>query len=237
MQVPWSWSFSTLGCGDRDAAAVLELTRRSGLDRVEVRMLEGRVDLPQLLAERYGDPAGLRAACERAGVDICALDSSFRLASGDAAAREELLAFVPWAEALGVPYLRVFDGGARGDPLHHEDLAIMLENIAWWRAQRAAAGWRVDLMMETHDACLSAAAITALQARLDQALPILWDSHHPWYKSGEDLATTWAAVRDAVVHVHIKDSVSDPASERGFRYVDPGQGRFPFEERWGLLRG
>ena len=57
MKVPWTWTFSTLGCGgcgDRDLEGIAACARRFGLAQVEVRMVEGRTDLPRLLTARFG---------------------------------------------------------------------------------------------------------------------------------------------------------------------------------------
>jgi sugar phosphate isomerase/epimerase len=122
-----------------------------------------------------------------------------------------------------VRWLRVFDGGKMAD---EGELFRAVETLRWWRDERAARGWQVDLMIETHDSLFTAAAIGRLLAVVPDAA-ILWDSHHTWKKGGEDPLVTWRAIRASVVHVHVKDSVSVPSARHPVTYVLPGAGEFP----------
>ncbi|MFW5845473.1 MAG: sugar phosphate isomerase/epimerase family protein [Planctomycetota bacterium] len=233
---PWPWTISTLGCPDLDLPAAVALARAHGLSRLELRLLEGRSDLPQLLAQRFGSPAGLAAWCRQQGMRICALDASANLAGLDAVGREELVALVPWAQALEVPYLRIFDGGRYTSEPERAELAPIAAAWTWWCEQRAAAGWTVDLMLETHDACRSARHVQALQELVQRPIPILWDAHHPWFASHEDPLHTWDAIRQQVVHIHIKDSLRQANAQFPYTYVLPGAGDFPLASLLQRLR-
>lgn len=214
-------AFSTLGCplATLDEALALAVAQR--VEAVELRTLEGTTDLPALFAQRFGTPATLAAHVARQSVAIVSLDTSLRLADPKPGDFDAFLHFVPWAEALGVRWLRVFDGGTPATP--HD---AMLATWQRWRALRAERGWHCDMMIETHDALFTADAIGAFLARAPDAA-ILWDSHHTWKKGGEDPVTTWPAIKSRVVHVHVKDSVSRPSERHPFTYVLPGDGEFP----------
>jgi len=214
-------AFSSLGCPEFSLDATLALAARHGLAGVELRTLAGTTDLPALFAREFGTPAALAAHVARQSVRVVALDTSFRLADpkpGDWAA---FLTFVPWAEALGVRWLRVFDGGKPGEPLQP-----MLASWESWRAHRAAGQLAVDVMIETHDSLFTAAAIREFVGRAPGA-KILWDTHHTWKRGGEDPVVTWPQIREHVVHVHVKDSISQPSARHPFTYVLPGDGEFP----------
>jgi len=130
---------------------------------------------------------------------------------------------VPWAEALGVTWLRVFDGGRLADSA---ELAEAVATLDWWQNLRRQHGWKAQVMIETHDSLFTAAAIgRLLQARPDAA--ILWDSHHTWRKGSEDPLKTWTAIRAHVAHIHVKDSINVPSAKHPFTYVLPGDGGFP----------
>lgn len=227
-------AFSTLGCVEAGLDEALALAQRHGLDGIELRGLGGQLDLPAHFAATAGSPAALavRQASRPPAPRVLALDTSCRLADATAADRAALAAHAPWADALGAPWLRVFDGGAPGATA---DRARMLATLAWWRAERAARGWRADLMVETHDALLRATEIAALLAAAP-GTAILWDAHHTWKKGGEDPLATWAAIRPHVVHVHVKDSVSRPGARHPFTYVLPGEGEFPAARLLPVLR-
>jgi sugar phosphate isomerase/epimerase len=215
-------TFSSLGCPELSLDAVLALAQRHGLAAVELRTLGGTTDLPGLFAREYGSPAALATHLARQPVVVAALDTSLRLADHQPGDWEAFLNFMPWAEALGVRRLRVFDGGKPGG----ESFPAMLATWQRWQAHRAQAGWSLDLMIETHDSLFTAAAITEFVAAAPGA-KILWDSHHTWKKGGEAPGVTWAAIRPHVVHVHVKDSISAPSARHPFTYVLPGDGEFP----------
>lgn len=222
-------AFSTLGCPELSLDEILGLAARLGVDGVELRAVAGRLDLPEFFAEAYGTPAALAAGLGgRAGL-IASFSTSLKLAHPTAADRAAFLAFGPWAEALGVRWLRVFDGGAAGA----ED--ALVDTLRWWRAERAARGWRCDVMVETHDTLFTAEAIGSFARRLP-GTAILWDAFNTWLKGGEDPLATWAAIRPHVVHVHLKDAVRRPHGNFAWTYVAPGAGEFPFRALLAALR-
>jgi sugar phosphate isomerase/epimerase len=91
---------------------------------------------------------------------------------------------------------------------------------------RCDRGWRTDLVIETHDSLLGADKITPFLAAIPDA-QLMWDAHHTWRKGGEDPVATWRAIRAAVVHIHVKDSIDRPSLRHPFTYVLPGDGAFP----------
>jgi sugar phosphate isomerase/epimerase len=214
-------AFSTLGCPGLGLEGVLGLARAHAIPAVEVRVLEGSLDLPAYFAGRGDSPAAISAVVAASGVRVVALCTSLRLMDGSDADVDTFLDFAPWAEALGVPWLRVFDGGRSASGPELDRAAAVL---ARWRALRAARGWKTDIAVETHDALSGAAAIGRFRAAVP-GVGILWDTHHTWANGGESPAVTWPAIRPGVVHMQVKDS--RPADGGGRRYVLPGTGDFP----------
>ena len=231
--------FSTLGCAEFSLDEVFALATKHGLGAVELRALGGGVELPRYLAENFGSPAALAARVQAQPVRIVSLDTSLHLASADAAAAEReraaLLEFLPWAEALGVKWLRVFDGKGAATATEAEAIAQAAATVRWWRELRRARGWQADLMVETHDTLFTAAAIGRFLAAAP-GTAILWDSHHTWRKGGEDPLQSWPAIRASVVHVHVKDSIPVPSARHPFTYTLPGDGGFPIAPLLGALR-
>ncbi len=214
---------STLGCPDLPLEQILALAARHHLNAVELRAVSNTIDVPAALTAEYGTPAALAERMRSAAVRIASLDTSLLLATNTAADRENFLRFVPWAEALGVPWLRVFDGGHEADLATHRAMAATVE---WWLREKQAHGWRAALMVETHDALATTTAVTQFLA-LAPGTAILWDTQHTWKNGGEDPLTTWRAIAPHVVHIHVKDSVSRPSAKHSFTYVLPGDGEFP----------
>ena len=224
--------FSSLGCPDFTLDETLALAARHAIDAVELRALGGTVELPGYLAAQFGSPAALAEKLEGQETRIVDFGASLQLVDGTAEQRAALLDYVPWAEALGVPWLRVFDGGKNADA---GEIAQAAETMRWWREFRRERGWRVDLMVETHNSLFTADAVRQFLV-LAPGTAILWDTHHTWKRGGEDPVVTWGAIRPHVAHLHVKDSISVPSAKHPFTYVLPGAGEFPMAPLMAALR-
>lgn len=217
-------AFSTLGCPEADLRTAVAVAKRHHLDALELRALADTINLPAYLASEYGTPEGFGAAMQEIGIRIAVLDTSLHLADATGAEREQFLAFVPWAEAAGVHWLRAFDGGAKAT--ERAAISAAASTMRWWREVRADSDLKVDIMVETHNRLFTAAAVRRfLSASPDAA--ILWDAHHTWKLGGEDPVATWRQIREHVVHIHVKDSVPVPTASHPYKYVLPGAGDFP----------
>lgn len=217
-------AFSTLGCPDADLDAAITLAAKFGLDGLELRALADTINLPNYLATQYGAPEGFGAAARDFKIPVVALDTSLHLADAKSSDREQFLAFVPWAEAAGIRWLRVFDGGARLS--ERGAIAAAAETVKWWREVREEYDYAVDIMVETHNRLCNTSTIK----RFLNAAPgtsLLWDPHHTWKAGGEDPVTTWRAIQSHVVHIHVKDSIPVPTQTHPYKYVVPGAGDFP----------
>jgi sugar phosphate isomerase/epimerase len=202
---------------------VFALARAHRIAAVELRALEGQLDLPAYFAARGDSPTALAAEVAASGIRVVSLGTSLRLIDGTEEDRARFLEFVPWAEALGVARLRVFDGGTDAGA---DELERAAGAIRWWRALRAQRGWATDVMVETHDALTTSPAIGRLAAEVP-GLAVLWDTHHTWKLGGEHPAETWAAIRAHVAHIHVKDSAPDLTPGTPTAYVLPGTGVYP----------
>ncbi len=222
------WTFSTLGCPDYTLEQAAELAKRFGMDRLELRALEGRIDLGALLNDRFGSPANLKKALDDLQVRVVSLDTSWKLVDGAQDAFEELVELGRWAHAIGCPYLRVFDGGTFSRQLSESDRRQCCDGVRKWRKVRSENSWPCDIIIETHDCLTSTTAIMAMEEALgsDPAL-ILWDTHHTWKKAGEQPVATWKTIRQYVAHLHVKDSISKPTARHPYTYTHLGEGEFP----------
>ena len=227
-------TFSTLGCPELDLDGAIALAARHGLHSLELRTLNGTTDLPAWFQEHYGSPAGLAAHLKQRHVKVCALGTSFKMVGHDDIDRAQLGSFVKWADEADVPWLRVFDGGKSGDD---DEVAEVAETLKWWKEQRIKNNWAVDLMVETHDGFVTSDALRRLIGKCSQ-ISLLWDGHHTWKKGGETPAHTWKVIRNHVVHMHVKDSVSIPSpnGSHPYTYVLPGDGEYPMDELRNALK-
>lgn len=230
-RMSFSRCISSLGCPELSLEETIALAGRHGINAIELRTLGGTVALPEYFAQRYGTPEELARRMRAAPVRIAGFNASLHLVGATASEREQLLAFAPWAEALGVPWIRVFDGGKTAEAA---ELARAAETMAWWRQLRRERGWQTDLVIETHDSLFTAERIVRLLTAAPGA-KILWDAHHTWRKGGEDPIATWRAIRGSVAHIHVKDSVSQPSARHPYTYVLPGDGEFPVRRLFAAL--
>lgn len=218
-------TFSTLGCAELTLDEAFALAHQHGVTHLELRALGGTLDLPAYFAANFGTPTKLAARLALTGVRVAMLDTSFKLIGGGACERAKLLEHLPWADALGVRWLRVFEGGVALDA---SALAEARDAIAWWQAERSTRGTAPELAVETHDLLFTADMIGRFFAAIPASgVRLLWDTHHTWKRGGEDPIATWRAIKPHVVHVHVKDSVSVPGQTHPFTYVLPGTGEFP----------
>lgn len=218
-------AFSTLGCPEFTLDEAAALAQRFQIDGLELRALGGTIDLPSYFSALAISPLEVAQRLREKDARVVALDTSFRVMDGTAPDRETLLAHIPWAEALGVRWLRVFDGGKS---LDEASLAHAAENLQWWGTVRRERGVKVDWMIETHDVLIDTPKIHRfIEAMPSGTVHLLWDTHHTWKRGGEDPVATWQTIAPRVAHIHVKDSVSEPSEKHPFTYVPPGTGEFP----------
>ncbi len=220
------YCFSTLGCPELDLASALQLAREFSLEGLEIRTLAHRLDLAPYLQSIFGRGQALRRFLDQHCIDVPVLGTSWRLLGGQETDWQALLELAGLASDAQIPWLRVFDG--RSDELRPE----LARDLAWrqferWSQEKKRHGWTCDLLVETHWTFLTADSILDFAKEIGDGPRILWDTHHTWRMGGEDPLATWAVIAPWVAHFHLKDSVLDPLSRDGFRYVYPGTGEFP----------
>ena len=230
------WGFSTLGCPEMSLPEVCNLLAEFNLCELEIRTLENRVDLPQWSREHGWTPARAAVLLALNGIHFRVAGSSFKLVGNDEKSRAELVEFCDWAESWGARFVRAFGGSSWGQHLVEKDLEQAAEAVKWWRQEKQKRGWRIELLLETHDAFSASAPCRELQARLDEPVGIIWDSHHTWRLGGETPRESWSHLGPWVRHVHVKDSMLKPSARHPYTYVLPGDGEMPLAETIAVLR-
>ncbi len=233
----FQWSFSTLGCPLLSLKETCQLASEFGIQHIEARIFEDQINLPKYFSEKYGSAENVNQELEQYDVGISFLDTSLKLIGNDEKSRDEFLQFLPWAEALGVRWLRVFDGGEVKHELDDESLTSALETLEWWRDIRTKNNWKANIAIETHDALSSLISCQTLFDNASDEIDLIWDTHHTWKKAGEPLQPTWQTLRPNTRNVHIKDSISKPSPNHPYTYSMLGDGEFPLEETLEMLEG
>jgi sugar phosphate isomerase/epimerase len=233
-----NWGFSTLGCGELTLEEISALAEKYRISNFEIRTIGKRIDISKYFSEIKLTSENVANLLGPKNQKISCLDSSFRLIDTKPNDRDELLQYSRWAHTLNVPYVRVFPrgGGHEGAPLTEKDYLQAAENVRWWREEKKKNGWRLNLILETHDAICRAEKCLKLQSLLDEPIDVLWDSHNTW-ALGEPIQTTWDALHKYIRGVHFKDSVIKPGSKEGHSrdYVFAGTGDMPSDELFSIL--
>ncbi len=229
------WGFSSMGAPEMDLEQLTRLAARLECPHLELRTLEGTIDIASVLDRRYPDPEDARKAVEAEGVGIVCMNSSFKLTEADEPARTSLEGYARWADHLGARYIRIFGGGKWNEPVGEDRWKLARENLEWWKKEKAARGWKAEIIVETHDAFSGTKECLELFDKLGTPLPLLWDTHHTWKLAGESPGDSWNQLREHIRHVHIKDSVSKPSDRHPYTYVALGSGEFPLRETLRIL--
>jgi sugar phosphate isomerase/epimerase len=228
-------SFSTLGCPKWPWSRVLEQAAALGYAAIEVRGIEGQMDLtkrPELtgsgLAQTQKD---LRALDLR----ISDLGASARMHEKDPAVRKAQLdegrRFIDLAHTLEVPYVRVFGDQIPAGDSKASTLPRIVEGLQMLGEHAKGSG--VAVIIESHgDFTDSPTLLELLQSVAMPNVALLWDAHHTVVAAKEDPAFTYKIVGSFVRHTHLKDSKPDA---KGVRYVLTGTGTVPVKETVAVL--
>ncbi len=225
---------TTLGCPAWTLEQILINCKSYGYDGIEWRGLGPDLDLTQSPA--FDTPAALartRQAHADAGMEICGLDTSARLADADEAVwiehRDHAYRFIDLAAALHAPFVRVFGGDGPAGEDRAETAKRLADRLRLLGEYAQKAGGMVTVVLETHDAFSTGRQVAeAMRQASHPLVGALWDLHHP-YRQGESPEQTWAALGPFVRHTHVKDSTP------GGTYCLLGEGDIPIKEMLALL--
>ncbi|HEV8265131.1 MAG TPA: sugar phosphate isomerase/epimerase family protein [Gemmatimonadales bacterium] len=234
---PLPIGFSTLGCPAWPWTQVLEFAAAHGYVAVELRGLEGTMDLtqrPEFAPARIA--AAKRQLAER-GLSVSCLGSSANMHEMDAAKRgaqlDEARRFIDLAQRLGAPYVRVFgneyvEGVPRDTMLAH--IARGLRELGEYAQPKG-----VTVLIESHGDFTDSPALLDLLQRADSpAVALLWDAHHTFVSGKEAPEHTVRQLGRYIRHTHLKDSVPTGTGQ-GRRYVLTGTGAVPVRQQIAAL--
>jgi sugar phosphate isomerase/epimerase len=227
-------AFSTLGCPAWEWNKILEFASQHGFAAIELRGLEGNLDLPAhpiFAAERIGQTKRkiharqLRIACVSSSANLHVADPEKRAKELRDARR-----FIDLAKALGAPYVRVFGGKAESDKsqMPSEEtktrVATALHELGKYSGPRD-----VTVLIESHDHFTASSTLKdVLRGADSKHVGLLWDAHHTFATSNEDPEFTVRQLGPWIRHTHLKDSIG---SGEDRKYVLTGQGNVPIERQ------
>ena len=220
--------FSTLGCPEWPLTTILDVASREGFAAIELRGLQGEMDLPKRPEFSTGVAATV-ADLRARDLRVACLGSSAQLHHREPAERarqmDEARRFIDLAAKLQAPYVRVF-----GDKyLPDEPKTALVERVAAGMRELAthAKGSGVEVIIESHGEVTDSATLKAILTAAGAGTALLWDAHHTVVASKEAPADTYRELGAWVRHTHLKDSRPQGAD---VRYVLTGSGTVPVRE-------
>lgn len=232
-------AFSTLGCPAWDLQKILNFAGEHGFAAIELRGLQGNLDLPSHPAFAADRVAQTKRDIHSRGLRVACASSSASLHESDPEKRSKILTdarqFIDLASTLEAPYVRVF--GSSSDSAHpvvpSDDLKARV--AAGLRELGDYAGPRkVTVIIESHDDFTSSAALADILHRADsESVGLLWDAHHTFADSNEDPKFTVQQLGPWIRHTHLKDSVGTGGDRK---YVLTGRGNVPIKKQVDALR-
>ena len=227
-------AFSTLGCPAWDWARVLQFAHLHGFSGIELRGLQGNMDLPSNAIFAPDRMEQTKKEIHNSKLSIACVSSSANLYMEDAEKRAKEIGdarrFIDLASALGAPYVRVFGGKAESDKSPAPDEATKSRVAAGLRELGEYSGPKgVTVIIESHDHFTSSATLKdVLTAANSEHVGLLWDAHHTFATSNEDPELTVKQVGQWIRHTHLKDSVGKGEDRK---YVLTGTGNVPIERQ------
>src|SRR5256884_7424992 len=163
-------SFSTLGCPAWNLSKILDFAEQHGFAAIELRGLEGNLDLPSHSAFAAQNIAETKRAIASHGLRIACVSSSTSLHESEPSKRNQQLAdarrFIDLAAALDAPYVRVFGNSPDAgkpvvpNPKLKELVASGLHELGEYAGQR-----KVTVLIESHDDFTSSADLGVVLQR------------------------------------------------------------------------
>jgi sugar phosphate isomerase/epimerase len=232
-------AFSTLGCPGWEWKKILEFASGHGFAAIELRGLEGNLDLPSHaifaaqrmeLTKREIQASKLRIACVSSSANLHFADPEKRAkALGDARR------FIDLAAALGAPLVRVFGGKEESDAARVPNEETKGRVAAGLRELGNYAGPRkVTVVIESHDHFTASSTLKdVLRAAASDHVGLLWDAHHTFATSNEAPEFTVQELGPWIRHTHLKDSIGNGEDRK---YVLTGRGTVPIPRQIEALR-
>lgn len=236
---PLPLAFSTLGCPKWDWNKILDFASRHGYAGIELRGLEGNLDLPShaiFAPERIDQTkkeirsSNLKIACVSSSANLYVEDPTRRAKELNDARR-----FIDLASRLGAPYVRVFGGKVESDKSPIPDADTKVRVASGLRELGTYAGpHQVTVIIESHDHFTASATLKEVLTHADsEHVGLLWDAHHTFATSGEDPEFTAKQLGPWIRHTHLKDSVGTGEARK---YVLTGHGNVPIARQLAALQ-
>jgi sugar phosphate isomerase/epimerase len=225
--------FSTLGCPAWDWAKILDFARAHDFSAIELRGLQGTMDLPARPEFQSARLEQSKREVAAKNLKIACVSSSAHLHDADPAKRSAEVAdakrFIDLASSLGAPNVRVFGNNIEGPK--DQVIARIASGLHELGAYAGPRG--VTVIIESHGDFTDSPTLSEILTQADSPhVGLLWDAHHTFVEGKEDPEFTVKKLGKYIRHTHLKDSVP---SANGRSYVLTGRGEVPVRKQVEVL--
>ncbi len=224
--------FSTLGCPTWSWLKILDFAEQNGFAAVELRGLEGTMDLPSRREFADGQIEQSKKDVASRGLRISCVSSSANMHDTGQEHEKQLAdarRFIDLALRLGAPYVRVFGNklvGPQAAAVEH--IAASLRELGDYAGPK-----NVTVILESHgDFTNSAILREILEKAASPHVALLWDAHNTFVEGKEEPAITVSQLGKYIRHTHLKDSRAENGQDH---YVLTGRGNVPVKRQVELL--
>ncbi len=219
-------AYSTLGCPEWDFETIVSRAAEMGFGAVEIRGIGQELQTEKLPCFLPENRKRTRERLKENGISICCIGTSCCFHNPEAlpAALEEGKRALDICAEWGIPAIRVF-----GDRLPPEETPAAVVKRAAGAIRElcshaASSGNPARVLLEIHGDFCTPEILVQLGGQLADCPNFgwLWDIEHG-YQAEQGFFPLYQAVRDRLVHVHIKDC------RGGTTAVLPGTGELPIE--------
>ncbi len=233
-------AFSTLGCPAWDLNKILDFAEANGFAAIELRGLQGNLDLPSHPAFAPGHIAQTKQAIAAHNLRIACVSSSTDTGESDPEKRKKGLAearrFIDLAQALQAPFVRVFAKSSDSDnPTTPDTNLKKLVETGLHELGTYAGSRNVMVLLESHDDFTAAAVLKEVLESADSPhVGLLWDAFHTFATSNEAPEVSVKTLMPWIRHTHLKDAVGSGPNRK---YVLTGRGNIPVRRQIEVLQG
>ncbi|WP_254450581.1 sugar phosphate isomerase/epimerase family protein [Cohnella herbarum] len=205
-----NYAFVSFSCPDADLLTVLRMAQQYGYSGFEARCDCGHrhgIEL-DITPEQIID---IKTAFQASGVKLQCISVSCRYSNPVTVQANitETIAYIRLAQALEVPFIRIFCGYIPEGAGREETRTLIVESLRSLAASAAQAG--VVLAVETHDDWSDPLEMAAIMSAVNHpSIGVVWDIMHTYRTGKTSMEEAYRILQPWIHHVHIHDGSLDP---------------------------
>jgi sugar phosphate isomerase/epimerase len=229
-------SFSTLGCPGWGFNQITDFAVANNFQGIEMRGILRELDLTKCKEfSSAGNIAAANKLMKEKGLQFADLGSSAALHHKDITERkknlDEAKRFIDLAQQLHCPFIRVFPNNLPESEDRNATIDLISSGLS--ELGNYAKGSNVTVLLESHgDLVYTADLQKIMQAAAQKNTGIIWDVVNMWSVTKEPPAEVYAALKNYILHTHIKDLKLVDGKEQ---YTLLGQGETPILDAIDIL--